>query len=125
LVGQIKKPVFLKNMAFFLDIGDKAFLLAVLSVPGVAIFRIAERKPVPSHGVYFIKIKLAQIRKRDKRIIDALSEVCALGTIITLEYSWSVLPNERNFKRLRMYVQVLRNKLEKEFPSTRPYFSLT
>jgi hypothetical protein len=45
------------------------------------------------------------------RIIDTLSEACALGTIITLEYAWPVQPNERNFKHLRMYVQVLTDKL--------------
>jgi hypothetical protein len=82
----------------------------------VGVFRIAERKPVPSHGVYFIKNKFAETRKRDTRIIDTLSETCALGTIITLKYSRSLQPNERNFKQLRMYVQVLVNKLEKEFP---------
>jgi hypothetical protein len=71
---------------------------------------------IQPHGIYSIKNKFAETRKRDPRIIDTLSEACALGTIITLEYSWPVQPNERNFKRLRMYVQVLVNKLEKEFP---------
>ncbi len=69
--------------------------------------------------------KFAKTRKRDTRIIDALSEVCALATIITLEYSQSLHPNERNFKQLRMYVQVLVNKLEKECPDFPAVFSPT
>ncbi|MDQ4146801.1 MAG: hypothetical protein M3120_03775 [Pseudomonadota bacterium] len=49
-----------------------------------------------------------------------------VATIITLEYSRSLQPNERNFKRLRMYAQALINKLEeKNFSIFLPYFSLT
>ena len=72
---------------------------------------------IQPHGVYFIKNnKFTETRKRNTRIIDTLSEACALATMITMEYSRSLQPNERKFKHLRMYVQVLVNKLEKEFP---------
>ncbi len=63
-----------------------------------------------------MKNKVAETRKRYARIIDALSEPCDLGTVLALEYSWPVQPNEPNFKQRRMYVQVLTDKLEQEFP---------
>jgi hypothetical protein len=55
--------------------------------------------------------------RRRYAVIDAMNEASSLGTVIALEYSCPVQPDERNLKQLKMYAQGLANKLEKQFPN--------
>jgi hypothetical protein len=78
--------------------------------------------PVPAdyffsqQGIHSMNFKPADTRRRYAKTIDGLSEASDLGTVIAPGYSWPMRPSERNLKQLRMYVQVIIKKLEKEFP---------
>jgi hypothetical protein len=63
-----------------------------------------------------MKNKPAEICGRNAKMIDAITVASNPDAMLACTCSYHAEPNAKAFKQMRMYIQVLINKLEKEFP---------